>query len=65
MDNLCYWSYMRVFITKLNHSPLPLSKFQLREFETMIDSISHRHGGTQQMMIKDNNGSDALTISLD
>jgi hypothetical protein len=31
----------------------------------MNDSISHKHGGTQQMIVKDNNGSDALTIPLD
>jgi hypothetical protein len=31
----------------------------------MIDSISHRHVGTQQMIVKDNSGSDALTIPLD
>jgi hypothetical protein len=32
----------------------------------MIDSISQRHGGTQQMMVKDNHGSgDALIIPLD
>jgi hypothetical protein len=31
----------------------------------MIDSISHRHGGTQHMIVKDNNSSDALTIPLD
>jgi hypothetical protein len=31
----------------------------------MIDSNSHRHGGTRQMIVKDNKGSDALTIPLD
>jgi hypothetical protein len=46
-----------------NHSLL--SEFQLREFGMMIDSISHRRGGTQQMIVKGNNGSDALTIPLD
>jgi hypothetical protein len=46
-----------------------LSEFQLREFGINIDSICHRHGGTQQMTIKDGNGndsdSDVLTIPLD
>jgi hypothetical protein len=46
-----------------NNSLLP--EFQLRELGIMIDVISHRHGGTQQMIVKDNNGSDALTIPLD
>jgi hypothetical protein len=31
----------------------------------MINSISHSHGGTQEMIVKDNNGGDALTIRLD
>jgi hypothetical protein len=31
----------------------------------MIDSIPHSHCGTKQMIVKDNNGSDALTIPLD
>jgi hypothetical protein len=31
----------------------------------MINYKSHRYGGTQQMIVKYNNGSDALTISLD
>jgi hypothetical protein len=30
----------------------------------MIDSISHWHNGTQQMIVKDNNGFDLLTIHL-
>jgi hypothetical protein len=46
-----------------NHSLL--SEFQLREFGIVIDSICHRHGGTQQMIVKDNNDSDILTIPLD
>jgi hypothetical protein len=29
-----------------------LSEFQLREFGIIIDSICHRHGGSQQMLIK-------------
>jgi hypothetical protein len=39
-----------------NHSLL--SEFQLREFGIVIDSICHRHGGAQQMIIKDSNDSD-------
>jgi hypothetical protein len=31
----------------------------------MIDSISHRHDGTQQIIVQDNNSSDAITIPLD
>jgi hypothetical protein len=36
----------------------------LREFGIIIYSFSHRHDGTQQMIVKDNNGSDAITIPL-
>jgi hypothetical protein len=46
-----------------NHSLL--SEFQLREFGIVIDSICHRHGGTQQMIVKDSNDSNVLTIPLD
>jgi hypothetical protein len=46
-----------------NHSLL--SGFQRREFGVMIDSMCHRHGGTQQIIIKDNNHCDSLTIPLD
>jgi hypothetical protein len=42
-----------------------LSEFQLREFGVIIDSKCHRHGGTQQIVIKDNNHSDSLVIPLD
>jgi hypothetical protein len=42
-----------------------LSEFQLRDFGTVIDSICHRHGGAQQMIIIDCNDSDILTIALD
>ena len=41
-----------------------LSEFQLREFGKIIDSICRRHGGAQQMMIKDRNDNDVLTIPL-
>jgi hypothetical protein len=42
-----------------------LSEFQLRELGIVIDSICHRHGGAQQMIMKDSNDSDILTIPLD
>jgi hypothetical protein len=44
-----------------------LFEFQLKEFGINIDSICHRHGGTQQMTIKGDNDSDSevLTIPLD
>jgi hypothetical protein len=34
-----------------NHSLL--SEFQLRDFGVKIDSICHKHGGTQKMVIQD------------
>jgi hypothetical protein len=44
-----------------------LSEFQLREFGINIDSVCHRHGGTQQLTIKGDSDSDrdVLTIPLD
>jgi hypothetical protein len=46
-----------------------LSEFQFREFGINIDFICHRHGRTQQMIIKgdsdSDSGSDVLTIPLD
>jgi hypothetical protein len=41
-----------------------LSEFQLREFGIVIDSICNKHGGSQQMLIKDNNN-DLITIPLE
>jgi hypothetical protein len=41
-----------------------LLEFQLRQFRIMIDSIPHKHGGTQQMIVKYNKSSDALAIPL-
>jgi hypothetical protein len=46
-----------------NHSLL--LEFQSKEFGIMIYSISHRHGGTQQMIVEDKKSNDALTIPLD
>jgi hypothetical protein len=31
----------------------------------MIDYVSYRHGGTQKLIVNNNNGSDALKIPLD
>jgi hypothetical protein len=42
-----------------------LSEFQLRGFGIVIDSICHRHGGTQQMIVKDSNDSDVVKVPLD
>jgi hypothetical protein len=44
-----------------NHSLL--SEFQLRDFGVKIDSICHKHGGTQKMVIQDIGSS--LVINLD
>jgi hypothetical protein len=46
-----------------NHSLL--SEFQLREFGIVIDSMCHRYGGAQQMIIRDSNNGDVLTVLLD
>jgi hypothetical protein len=40
-----------------------LSEFQLRELGVQIDSTCHRHGGTQQMVIRDN--SESLVVPLE
>jgi hypothetical protein len=40
-----------------------LSELHLREFGNVIDSICHRHRGAQQMIIKDRNDGDIITIS--
>jgi len=42
-----------------------LSEFQFREFGIIIDSICHRHDGAQQMIMKDSDDRDALTIPVD
>jgi hypothetical protein len=46
-----------------NH--LLLSEFQVREYRIMIEFFLQMHGGTRQMIVKDNNYSDALTIPFD
>jgi hypothetical protein len=55
--------YESIYNKTFNYSLL--SEFQFREFGIIIDSISHRHGGIPQTIVKDNNSSDVLTISLD
>jgi hypothetical protein len=44
---------------------LLISEFQLRELRIMINYVSYRHGGTQKLIVNNNNGSDALKIPLD
>jgi hypothetical protein len=46
-----------------NHSLL--SKFQARKFRVINDSKFYRHRGAQNMLIKDYNNADTLTIPLD
>jgi hypothetical protein len=46
-----------------NHLLIP--EFQLREFGIVIGYICYRHGGAQQMIVKNSNDSDILTIPLD
>jgi hypothetical protein len=41
-----------------------LSGFQLREFRVQIDSTCHRHGGTQQMVIRDDGESLVVPLEL-
>jgi hypothetical protein len=45
-----------------NHSLL--SEFQLRDFGVKIDSICHKHGGTQKMEIQDNGSSLVIHLEL-
>ena len=42
-----------------------LSEFKFKEFGIVINSICRRHGGAQQMIKKDRNDSDVLTVPLD
>jgi hypothetical protein len=41
-----------------------LSGFQLREFGMQIDSICHRHGGAQQMVIRNDGESFVLPLEV-
>jgi hypothetical protein len=45
-----------------NHSLL--SEFQLRDFGVKIDSICHKHGGTQKMVIQDVGSSLEVSLNL-
>jgi hypothetical protein len=45
-----------------NHSLL--SEFQLRDFGVKIDSICHKHGGTQKMEIQDVGSSLVIPLEL-
>jgi hypothetical protein len=47
---------------KANHSLL--SEFQLRDFGVKIDSICHKHGGTQKMVIQDVVSSFVIPLEL-
>jgi hypothetical protein len=41
-----------------------LSEFQLRDFDVKIDSICHKHGGTQKMVIQDVGSSVVIPLEL-
>jgi hypothetical protein len=45
-----------------NHSLL--SEFQLRDFGVKFDSICHKHGGTQKMVIQDVGKSFVIPLEL-
>jgi hypothetical protein len=51
-----------IYIYTANHSLL--SEFQLRDFGAKIDSICHKHGGTQKMEIQDVGSSLVLPLGL-
>jgi hypothetical protein len=51
-----------IYHYKANHSLL--SEFQLRHFGVKTDSICHRHGGTQKMVIQDIGSSLVLPLEL-
>jgi hypothetical protein len=53
--------YEGIYNDTANHSLL--SEFQLRDFGVKIDSICHKHGGTQKMVIQDD--VDELLIPLE
>jgi hypothetical protein len=41
-----------------------LSEFQLRDFDVKVDSIFHKHGGTQKMVIQDVGSSLVIPLEL-
>jgi hypothetical protein len=51
-----------VYNDTANHSLL--SEFQLRDFGVKIDSICHKHGGTQKMVIQDVGSSLVVPLEL-
>jgi hypothetical protein len=51
-----------IYNDRANHSLL--SEFQLRDFCVKIDSICHKHGGTQKMEIQDVGSSLVIPLEL-
>jgi hypothetical protein len=51
-----------IYNDTVNHSLL--SEFQLRDFGVKIDSICHKHGGTQKMEIQDVSSSLVIPLEL-
>jgi hypothetical protein len=51
-----------IYNDKANHSLL--SEFQLRDFGVIIDSVCHKHGGTQKMEIQDVDSSLVVPLEL-
>jgi hypothetical protein len=51
-----------IYYDTANHSLL--SEFQLRDFGIKIDSICHKHGGTQKMEIQDVGSSLVIPLEL-
>ena len=54
-QSVLFVTHESIYNETSNHSLL--SDFRLREFGIMIDSICHRHGGAQGMIVKDNDDS--------
>jgi hypothetical protein len=51
-----------IYNDSANHSVL--SEFKVRDFCEKIDSVCHKHGGTQKMMIQDDGSSLVVTLEL-
>jgi hypothetical protein len=51
-----------IFNDTSNHSLL--SEFQLRDFDVKADSICHKHGGTQKILIQDDSDEFVMTLGL-
>jgi hypothetical protein len=54
--------YEAIYNDAANHSLL--SEFQLRDYGVTIDSICHKHGGTQKMEIQDVGSSIVIPLEL-